>query len=275
MKEEVKKIIADAAKKAAEEVVRQQNAVVRSNHYKDTERLLRNYKAMKRLYDHPEEYPLVPPEKSKSVTVAPPSGSGFRSREDIMDEVIEARLRSYGVSCAQFRWIDDVIKQFENKPEFIVIRMYYFGEDANGNVTQFNNNCNGQPVDAPLNTMTAKSNHFGEVCAFLTKYYGNGENAISCDQPAPTITAKDRMALVTVRGQDYRIVDIGLRMLTPRELFDAQGFPPDYIIDVDADGKPYPKSEQVARCGNAVCPPIPAALVRANLPELCAVQAAS
>lgn len=136
-------------------------------------------------------------------------------------------------------------------------------------VTQFNNNCDGQPVDTPLNTMTAKSNHFGEVCAFLTKYYGNGENAVPCDHPAPTITAKDRMALVTVRGENYRIVDIGLRMLTPRELFDAQGFPPDYIIDVDADGNVYPKSEQVARCGNAVCPPIPTALVRANLPELC------
>lgn len=141
-------------------------------------------------------------------------------------------------------------------------------------VTQFNNNCDGQPVDAPLNTMTAKSNHFGEVCAFLTKYYGNGENAVPCDHPAPTITAKDRMALVTVHGENYRIVDIGLRMLTPRELFDAQGFPPDYIIDVDADGKPYPKSEQVARCGNAVCPPIPTALVRANLPELCEMKEA-
>lgn len=141
-------------------------------------------------------------------------------------------------------------------------------------VTQFNNNCDGQPVDAPLNTMTAKSNHFGEVCAFLTKYYGNGENAVPCDHPAPTITAKDRIALVTVRGENYRIVDIGLRMLTPRELFDAQGFPPDYIIDVDADGKPYPKSEQVARCGNAVCPPIPTALVRANLPELCEMKEA-
>ena len=136
-------------------------------------------------------------------------------------------------------------------------------------VTQFNNNCEGQSVERPLNTMTAHSNHFGEVCAFLTKYYGNGENAVSCEKPMPTITAKDRMALVTVHGQDYQIVDIGLRMLTPRELFDAQGFPSDYIIDVDADGKPYPKSEQVARCGNAVCPPIPAALVRANLPELC------
>lgn len=136
-------------------------------------------------------------------------------------------------------------------------------------ITQFNNHCDGQVVDDPLNTMTAKSNHFGEVRAFLVKYYGSGDNAVSCEKPAPTITVKDRMGLVTVRGQDYKIVDIGLRMLTPRELFDAQGFPSDYIIDVDADGKSYPKSEQVARCGNAVCPPIPTALVRANLPEMC------
>lgn len=136
-------------------------------------------------------------------------------------------------------------------------------------ITQFNNHCDGQVVDDPLNTMTAKSNHFGEVRAFLVKYYGSGDNAVSCEKPAPTIIVKDRMGLVTVRGQDYKIVDIGLRMLTPRELFDAQGFPSDYIIDVDADGKSYPKSEQVARCGNAVCPPIPTALVRANLPEMC------
>ena len=141
-------------------------------------------------------------------------------------------------------------------------------------VTQFNNNCDGQAVDAPLNTVTAKTNHFGEVNAFLVKYYGSGDNAVSCELPAPTITAKDRMGLVTVHGEDYKIVDIGLRMLTPRELFDAQGFPPDYIFDVDADGKPYPKSEQVARCGNAVCPPIPTALVRANLPELCEMKEA-
>ena len=136
-------------------------------------------------------------------------------------------------------------------------------------ITQFNRNSVGQSVEKPLNTETAQCNHFGEVRAFLVKYYGNGENAVSCAKPAPTITAKDRLGLVTVRGEKYRIADIGLRMLTPRELFDAQGFPHDYIIDVDADGKPYPKSEQVARCGNAVCPPIPTALVRANLPELC------
>ena len=142
-------------------------------------------------------------------------------------------------------------------------------------VTQFNNNSIGQEVSDPLNTITAGQGHFGDVRAFLVKYYGTGDNAVSCKMPAPTITAKDRLGLVTVHGQDYQIVDIGLRMLTPRELFNAQGFPPDYIIDVDADGKSYPKSEQVARCGNAVCPPVPTALVRANLPELCSAEASA
>lgn len=137
-------------------------------------------------------------------------------------------------------------------------------------ITQFNNNSIGQPMTEPLNTITAGFGHFGEVRAFLIKYYSSGDNAASCNMPMPTITAKDRMGLVTVHGQDYRIVDIGLRMLTPRELFNAQGFPADYIIDVDADGKPYPKDEQVARCGNAVPPPFATALVRANLPEMCA-----
>lgn len=136
-------------------------------------------------------------------------------------------------------------------------------------ITQMNNHCDGQDVRKPLNTITAGFNHFGEVRAFLIKYYGGENNVAGCDRPAPTITSRDRMGLVTVRGQDYQIVDIGLRMLTPRELFDAQGFPADYIIDVDAEGNPYPKTEQVARCGNAVCPPIPTALVRANLPEYC------
>lgn len=136
-------------------------------------------------------------------------------------------------------------------------------------LTQFNNNSIGQNDTEPINTITAGQGHFGDVRVFLVKYYGNGENAVSCENPAPTITSKDRLGLVTVAGEEYRIVDIGLRMLTPRELFDAQGFPDDYIIDVDAEGNPYPKAEQVARCGNAVCPPIPTALVRANLPELC------
>ena len=80
-----------------------------------------------------------------------------------------------------------------------------------------------------------------------------------------TVTAQDRFGLVTINGVDYQIADIGLRMLEPRELYGCQGFPEDYIIDHDYTGKTYPRSEQVRRCGNAVCPPIPAALVRANL----------
>lgn len=74
---------------------------------------------------------------------------------------------------------------------------------------------------------------------------------------------------MTIKGVDYQIIDIGLRMLEPSELYGCQGFPEDYIIDHDYTGKKYPRSEQVRRCGNAVCPPIPAALVKSNLPELC------
>lgn len=163
---------------------------------------------------------------------------------------------------------EDVRGQTVDKPIMTVDTSNRYGMVSTF-LAQFNNHCDGQTVVKPIGTMTAQVNHFGEVRAFLVKYYGSGGNGSSCADPAPTITTKDRMGLVTVHGVDYQIVDIGLRMLTPRELFDAQGFPADYIIDVDADGKPYPKSEQVARCGNAVCPPIPTALVRANLPELC------
>lgn len=88
-------------------------------------------------------------------------------------------------------------------------------------------------------------------------------------EPLETITTRDRFGLVTIKGIDYRIVDIGLRMLELHELYGCQGFPADYIIDHDYSGKSYPRTEQVNRCGNAVCPPIPAALVRANLPEMC------
>lgn len=127
----------------------------------------------------------------------------------------------------------------------------------------------GQPVTEPMPTITAGGMHVGEVRAFLLKYYGSADNGQQLDEPLHTITTKDRFGLVTIEGVDYQIVDIGMRMLEPHELFAAQGFPPNYIIDVDADGVRYPKSAQVARCGNAVPPPFAEALVRANLPELC------
>lgn len=127
----------------------------------------------------------------------------------------------------------------------------------------------GQPVTSPLQTITAGGLHFGEVRAFLLKYYGSADNGQNLGEPLHTVTTKDRFGLVTIHGVDYQIVDIGMRMLEPHELFAAQGFPSNYIIDVDADGVRYPKSAQVARCGNAVPPPFAEALVRANLPELC------
>lgn len=127
----------------------------------------------------------------------------------------------------------------------------------------------GQRVHDPLQTVTAGGNHFGEVRAFLMAYYGSSVGQ-KTDEPLGTVTTRDRFGLVTIHGQDYQIVDIGMRMLEPHELFAAQGFPETYIIDRDADGKPYPKSAQVARCGNSVPPPFAEALVRANLPEHCA-----
>lgn len=136
------------------------------------------------------------------------------------------------------------------------------------NLIQMNNHCDGKDIRQPLPTITAGDGHFGEVRAFLTKYYGAGTGQ-SVKKPLDTITAQDRFGLVVIAGTKYRIVDIGLRMLEPSELYGCQGFPDDYIIDHDYTGKKYPKSEQVRRCGNAVCPPIPATLVKCNLPELC------
>lgn len=134
------------------------------------------------------------------------------------------------------------------------------------------NKSSEQDLAKPFNTVTAGGGHFAEVRAFLIKYYGQGEGQ-KLDNPLHTITTKDRFGLITVAGTEYQIVDIGMRMLTPRELFRAQGFSDDYIIEHDDKGKPYPKSAQVARCGNAVPPQLPAALVKANLPELCGMLA--
>lgn len=138
-------------------------------------------------------------------------------------------------------------------------------------LSKFYKSGTGQDVREPLHTVTTSAGHFGEVRAFLIKYYGDATGQ-DIKNPLDTVTTKDRFGLVTIEGVDYQIVDIGLRMLEPKELYGCQGFPDDYIIDHDYTGKTYPRTEQVRRCGNAVCPPIPAALVRANLPELCVAE---
>lgn len=109
------------------------------------------------------------------------------------------------------------------------------------------------------------------VAAFLTKYYGC-DTGQSLKGPIHTITTKDRFGLVTVRSKDYKIADIGLRMLTARELFNGMGFPKNYIIERDYTGKKYPTTQQKARCGNAVVPILAKAIVEANIIDLCEVK---
>lgn len=112
-----------------------------------------------------------------------------------------------------------------------------------------------QDIGHNINESTTSCNHHAEVMAFLTKYYGTGEKQ-DIEDPTHTIT--------TIEGTAYQVVDIGMRMLTPRELFRAQGFPESYIIDIIFNGKQLSKTSQIRMCGNSVCPPIAAAIVKAN-----------
>jgi DNA (cytosine-5)-methyltransferase 1 len=124
-------------------------------------------------------------------------------------------------------------------------------------------------IEAPVPTVSAGGVHAAEVRAFLIKYYG-AEQDPRLDEPLHTATTRHRFGLVTVNigGEPYAIVDIGMRMLTPRELFRAQGFPNDYQIERGADGRAISKTDQIRCCGNSVCPPVAAALVAANCSDL-------
>lgn len=127
----------------------------------------------------------------------------------------------------------------------------------------------GQPTDTPLQTVTAGGQHFGEVKTTLANEGYDEHRAQLTADFLREYCGEDCTGLVTVDGITYRIVDIGMRMLQPHELYRAQGFPEWYFIDRDYRGVKYAKDKQVARCGNAVPPPFAEALVRANLPEMC------
>lgn len=133
----------------------------------------------------------------------------------------------------------------------------------------------GHRLDEPAHTITAGGFKLGEVRAFLLKWYGSADHGQAADEPLHTITSLARFGIVTIEGEDYQIVDIGMRMLEPRELFNANGFPEDYIIDMPLKRKKGKKDErpskadQIARCGNAVPPQFSEALVLANCPEMC------
>lgn len=136
-------------------------------------------------------------------------------------------------------------------------------------------NEDGRTINEPLPTITTSGAHFAEVRTRIVKCsgtmdIGNWEEIRAMLNSYCGYTMQnDEILILTINGEDYFISDIGMRMLEPRELYKAQGFPPDYIIDKDCNGKEYPRSKQVARCGNAVPPPFAEALVRANLPEWC------
>jgi DNA (cytosine-5)-methyltransferase 1 len=133
-----------------------------------------------------------------------------------------------------------------------------------------------RPADpaAPLSTIHAGGGNHAAVMAFLTAYYGSNQDT-PLDDPMHTVTTKPRFALVMVDGVPHEISDIGMRMLQPRELYTAQGFPASYIIDRGHDGRVLPKDAQVRMCGNSVCPPLAEALVRANFAERQALRAAA
>jgi DNA (cytosine-5)-methyltransferase 1 len=130
----------------------------------------------------------------------------------------------------------------------------------------------GDSPTKPGPTVTAGGLHIGEVRAFLCKYYGTGGGQ-DLDEPGHTLTSKHRFGLVTINCIDYVIVDIGMRMLEPHELFALQGFPSDYVIAPLVKGKNgkrvkrLSKTEQVRMVGNSVCPDVAEALVRANFRE--------
>lgn len=140
-------------------------------------------------------------------------------------------------------------------------------------IVEFKGQDIGQSVSAPLRTITSSAGEFARCFAVLVKSGGSfghwPEIRELLNRHCGYHLADDEVILLLIGGVYYYIADITLRMLTPRELYNAMGFPPDYIIDHDYMGNAYGKTKQVARCGNAVCPPMAEAMVRANLPEWC------
>ena len=142
-------------------------------------------------------------------------------------------------------------------------------------LTILRNNMDCRSVQEPLNTITTSGAHFANTKVYIKKYspgcnlgYWNKVREL-LNTYTDWNLADDEVLIFNINGVEYFIYDIGLRMLQPKELYRAQGFPNDYIIDHDYTGKEYPKTKQVARCGNAVPPAFAKALVQANLPEMC------
>ena len=141
-------------------------------------------------------------------------------------------------------------------------------------IAEFKGKDKGQSVESPLRTITAGDGQFAIVRTEVTKF-GNDdlkhwhEVRELLNKYCGYKLSENEILLLKIDGTDYFISDITIRMLSPRELYNAMGFPKDYVIDHDVTGKRISRADQVARCGNAVCPAVAAALAKANLPEKC------
>lgn len=208
-----------------------------------------------------------------------------QSKKEVRGQRVDAALNTvdgsnrYGLSAA---WLTQYFSgeghyHSVEKPLATITTMEREGVTC-AHLAHFKGKDKGQnPLD-PLMTVTARDGQFADIRTMLVKWDGHTELGYwsevrkllntYCDYDIKD----DEILLLNIRGIWYFISDIGLRMLTPRELYDAMGFPHDYIIDRDVKGNPISRSDQVARCGNAVCPAVAEALVRANLPECCMVK---
>lgn len=208
-----------------------------------------------------------------------------QSKKEVRGQRVDAALNTvdgsnrYGLSAA---WLTQYFSgdghyHSVEKPLATITTMEREGVTC-AHLAHFKGKDKGQnPLD-PLMTVTARDGQFADIRTMLVKWDGRTDLGYwsevrkllntYCDYDIKD----DEILLLNIRGIWYYISDIGLRMLAPRELYDAMGFPHDYIIDRDVKGNPISRGDQVARCGNAVCPAVAEALVRANLPECCTVR---
>ncbi len=217
-----------------------------------------------------------------------PCPSIFLSREEARDYAAQhGRRLVRPLSEATMRRLAKGVRKFvlDDPNPFLVPRAWLDEtwhrrhERVAAFLAQHNTGVVGRRADLSMSTIMTTGSHqalvmarlrrggarAGErVLAFLTKYYGT---AVGQDprEPLHTVTTNHRFGMVAIRAEDCALVDIGMRMLEPRELYRAQGFPDSYVIDAEVDGRPLSRAEQIACCGNAVPPPVAEALVRANL----------
>ena len=167
----------------------------------------------------------------------------------------------------------DHANKVTNPLQTVTVKPRHFLNDCF--LTVLRNHMDSKSINEPLNTITARAMHFSFVKVYVKQYsedvwLGHWRKIRAMLNEYTDWKLKDNEIIVfNIDETEYFIYDIGMRMLQPKELYAAQGFPKDYVIEKDYLGNTYPKSKQVARCGNAVPPPFATALVRANLPEYC------